>query len=72
MFNTQLHNWLINDMSQFHSSTLLLLLAGSLLMSQLPLLLRCLMNYLHLPSLISGIHSFFDSLDGVCRVGSPY
>ena len=50
----------------------LLLLAGSLLMSQLPLCLRCLMSYLHLPPLVSEIHSSFDSLDGVCVVGSPY
>ena len=72
MFNAQLTigSFVV---SQFHPSALpFLLLAGSLLMNQLPSLLRCLMNYLHLPSVISGIHSSFDSLDGVCRVGSPY
>ena len=71
MFNAQLTigSFVV---SQFHPSALpVLLLAGWLLMNQLPSLLRCL-NYLHLPSSISGIHSSFDSLDEVCRVGSPY
>ena len=60
-------------MSQFQTSTPLpLLLAGSLLVSQLSPLPQVLDELLAPPSLGIWDPQFFDSLDGVCEVGSPY